>query len=823
MAIKKLSYDQLRRKLSKKTLSFKTTETLKPLNTIIGQERALKAMELGLEINASGYNVFVTGMTGTGRTTIIKEILQDYAGKSKVPSDWCYVYDFVDPDSARALTLPPGKGKKFQQDMARLIETLQQELRRVFTGEHYENQKAAIINKVNLEKRKLLQELDEKAHELSLKIQPTSMGFQTVALINNEPLSQEDFNGLSPEEKKKIGENIAIMENEIAEALRVLARLDIQAQKTLTKLDRDVASFVVEQYVNDIKEDYKDYPQVIEHLKDVCRDIVDNSSNFLKELDKEHETESQFIKDQFFKRYRVNVVVDNSSLKGAPVIFETNPTYNNLFSRIEKYPVSGGYATDFTMIKAGSLLKANGGYLMADALEILHNPYVYDTLKRSLRNKQLRIEDVTELYGTISIVSLKPEPVPLKLKVVLFGWPRIYHLLSSNDEDFSKVFKVRADFDYETDSTNKALRQYSQFVKRVIDQEKLPEFDHSAVEEIIQYGHRLAGNQRKISLEFGQVVKIIQQAAFWAKKDKKSLVQGEHIKQAILEYENRHSLYKEKIQEIIEQNIKKITVHGEIVGEINALSVYSMGDFSFGKPSRVTAKTYIGSENLINIERKAGLTGKIHDKGVYILTGFFNSKFGEFIPISFSASLAFEQSYGRIDGDSASSTELYVLLSSLANTPIKQGIAVTGSVNQNGGIQAIGGVNEKIEGFFEVCKYKGLDGKQGVMIPSSNVPDLILKDDVLEAVKEEKFHIWSVDTVEDGLKLLTGLNAGKRGKTHKFTKNSLYERVEKRLRDFAERSEEYRKSMSDKLKKTSEKTRKKKGKSGSKKPGPNSN
>jgi predicted ATP-dependent protease len=811
MAIKKLSYDQLRRKFSKKTLSFKTTATLKPLNTIIGQERALRAMELGLEIDASGYNIFVTGMTGTGRTTIIGQILHDYAKKSKVPNDWCYVYNFVNPDSPRALNLPPGSGKEFQENMARLIETLHQELWRVFTGEHYENQKAAIINKANQEKRQLLQQLDEKAHELNLKIQPTSMGFQTVALINNEPLSQEVFNGLSPQEKKKISENIAIMENEITETLRLLARLEIQAQKSLTKLDRDVAGFVVEQYVNDIKEDYKDYPQVIEYLKEVCKDIVDNSSNFLKETDKENETESEFLRNQFFKRYRVNVVVDNSALKGAPVIFETNPTYNNLFGRIEKYPVSGGYATDFTMIKAGSLLKANGGYLMADALEVLRNPYVYETLKRSVRNKQLRIEDVTELYGTISIVSQKPEPIPLKLKVVLFGWSRIYHLLSSNDEDFSKVFKVRADFDYETDSTSKTLRQYSQFVKRVINQENLLEFDQDAVKEIIQYGHRLAGNQRKISLEFGQVVKIIQQAAFWAKKDKeskdkKSLVQEKHVKQAIVEYENRHSLYREKIQESIEQDIKKITVHGEIVGEINALSVYSMGDFSFGKPSRVTAKTYIGSENLINIERKAGLTGKIHDKGVYILTGFFNSKFGAFIPISFSASLAFEQSYGKIDGDSASSTELYALLSSLANVPIKQGIAVTGSVNQNGEIQAIGGVNEKIEGFFEVCKYKGLDGNQGVMIPSSNVPDLILKDGVLEAVKENKFHIWSVDTVEAGLKILTGFNAGKQGKTHKFTKNSLYDRVEKRLREFADRSEEYRKSLSDKHKKKTDKS-----------------
>lgn len=801
MAIKKLTYDQLRRKFSKRSLPFKTTEEIKPLNTIIGQERALKAMELGLEIDASGYNVFVTGMTGTGRTTIIEKILHDYSRKKKVPNDWCYVYNFNDQDSPQALTLPPGKGKGFQRDMVQLIETLQQELRRVFTSENFENQKAGIINKANLEKRQLLQHLEEQAQELSLKIQPTSMGFQTIVLVNNEPISPEIFNQLSAQEKKKINENIQIMENEISETLRLLARLDIKTQKTLNQLDRDVAGFVVEQYVNEIKDDYKPYPQVIAYLVEVCKDIVANTGNFLKEMDREQGENAVFLKQQFFKRYRVNVVVDNSSLKGAPVIFETNPTHNNLFGRIERYPVSGGYATDFTMIKAGSLLKANGGYLMADVLDILRNPFVYDTLKRSLRNKELRIEDVTELYGAISIVSLKPQPIPLKLKVVLFGWSRFYHILSSYDDDFSKVFKIRADFDYETASSNKTIRRYAQFIRRVIDQEDLPQFERDAVEEIIQYGHRRAGNQRKVSLEFGEIVKIIQQAAFWTKKENKSLVQREYVIKAIQEYENRHSLYKDKIQEMIEQEIQKISVHGAVVGEINALSVYSMDDFSFGKPSRVTAKTYIGSENLVNIERKVGLSGKIHDKGLYILSGFFNSKFGAHIPISFSASLAFEQSYGKIDGDSASSTELYVLLSSLADVPIKQGIAVTGSVNQNGEVQAIGGVNEKIEGFFEVCKFKGLDGEQGVMIPRSNLKDLILKDEVREAVKAGKFHIWVVDKIDDGIELLTGMKAGKRNPKDKFRSGTIYYKVENRLKDLAKRAEEYRKSISEKHKK----------------------
>lgn len=819
MAIRELTYEQLRKKLNKKSLPFTSTDELKPLDTVIGQERALKALQLGLEIDASGYNVFVTGMSGTGRTTIIEKLLQDYSQKNKVPDDWCYVYNFADPDAPEALSLPPGKGRDFQQDMAQLIETLQMELKRAFTGEHYENQKNSIINKLNQEKRHLLQKLDEKAHKLGLKIQPTPMGFQTLVLLNNEPVTPEIFNGLSAKEKEKINRNIQEMENDIAETLRSLARLDIKAQKTLSQLDKDVANFVVEQYIKEIKDEYKSFPEVLDYLGKVSKDIVANTGAFLKHLDKEQEEEeTDLLKSPFFKRYRVNVAVDNSRLKGAPVIFETNPTYNNLFGRIEKYPVQGGYATDFTMIKAGSLLKANGGYLMADALEALRNPFVYDTLKRSLRNKELRIEDVTDLYGTISIVSLKPEPIPLKLKVVLIGWNRIYQLLSGSDDDFSKIFKVKADFDYETDSTDKAILQYARFVKRVIDQEKLPAFERDAIAEIIQYGHRLAGGQRKISLEFGRIIRVIQQAAFWAQKENKKSVAAEDVKKAILEFENRHSLVKDKIQETIDRDIRKLIVHGEIVGEINALSVYDLGDFTFGKPGRVTAKTYIGSENLVHIERKAGLTGKIHDKGVYVLTGFFNSKFGDYMPISFSASLAFEQNYGKIEGDSASSTELYVLLSSLARAPIKQGIAVTGSVNQNGEIQAIGGVNEKIEGFFEVCKSKGLSGEQGVLIPASNVEDLALKDEVREAVKSGQFHVWAVDTVEDGLQILTGLPAGKRDKRGKFARNTIYFMVEKHMRELSERSEAYRKSVSEKHKKKTAPKKEAKATGGKKKP-----
>ncbi len=812
MAIKKLRSTQLKVSLPEKALAFKTTDDLQALDGVIGQARAVRALQLGLEIEASGYNIFVTGPAGTGRTTIVKQRLNDHAKSQKVPDDWCYVYNFSQPDMPRSLSLPAGKGRKFHNDMSDLIDTVRKEINRAFSGEHYEQQKAAIVSQINQQKRDLLQALEEKGLALNLKIQPTSMGFQTIPIKDNQPISPEAFSELSDAEKESIKQNIQTLEAEIADTLRQLARLDIRTQKLLNQLDKDVARFVADQYIKEMKEDYNNFPHVIEYIDSVARDIIANTAFFFDDGSKSSDDPRESFQDELFKRYRVNVVVDNGGLSGAPVIYETNPTYNNLIGRIEKYPVQGGgYATDFSMIKAGSLLKANGGYLMADAEEVLRNPFVYEALKRSLRNGCLSIEDVTELYGTISIVSLKPQPIPLKIKVVLVGWNRIYQLLNYNDDDFSRIFKVRADFDYRTAAKGNVTAKYARFIKRVLDQEGLPPFDRNAVGQVIEYGHRLAENQDKISLEFGQIIKIVEQAAFWAKKDDSKWVAAEHVKKAVLEYENRHGRIQEAMQESIRNNIRKIKTDGELAGEINALSVYQVGEFAFGLPSRITAKTYMGNDTWLTIERKVGLSGKIHDKGTYILSGYFNSVFGDYLPLNFSASLTFEQSYGRIDGDSASSTELYALLSSLANVPIKQGIAVTGSVNQNGEVQAIGGVNEKIEGFFEVCQHKGLTGGQGVMIPRANVKDLMLKDGVIDAVEAGRFHIWTVDSIEDGIKLLMNMRAGKRNKHGHFPKNTLFYKVEQKIREFSVRSEIYKSSISDEHKKRTGKDKKKNG------------
>lgn len=798
MAAKKLSAKHLRREIPTKSLPFETTAEIKPIQGVIGQERALKALELGLEIQSSGYNIFATGIVGTGRTTIIKKILRDYAQKQPVPDDWCYVYNFDDPDSPKALSLPAGVGRKFQNDMMEFVETLWREIKRAFSGEHYAQQRKNIISQINQKKREIMEELEEKAISLNLKIQPTPAGFQTIPVKDGEPISAERYQELPEAEKEQIKKNIATIEEAISDALRLLTRLDIQARKELINLDEEVTRFIVEQFVDELKNNYKKYPQVLDYLDEVCRDIVVNTSAFLAPTNSDGEESTEYSATELFQRYRINVVVDNGGRKGAPVIHETHPTYNNLIGRIEKYPIpGGGYATDFTMIKAGSLLKANGGYLLMDAEELLRYPFVYDALKRSLRNHKIQIEDANDVYGVIPIVSLKPQAIPLDVKVVLIGWQRIYHLLNAYDDDFLRVFKVRADFEEAAPVKGKVLLNYARFVKRIINEEALPDFHRDAVAEIIHYGHRLSGEKSKISLEFGQIIRIVQQASFWAKKDNADIVLQKHVLQAIEEYEKQHNRIKEQMLENITKDIRKIVVDGERVGEINALSVYHIGDYSFGLPSRITAKTFIGNDAITTIERKVGLSGRIHDKGSFILSGYFNAVFGEYMPVNFSASITFEQSYGRIDGDSASSTELYALLSSLAEVPIKQGIAVTGSVNQNGEIQAIGGVNEKVEGFFEVCRQKGLTGQQGVLIPANNVGELQLKPAVVEAVQSGQFHIWTAQNLEDGVTLLMGMRLGQRNKKGHFPKNTLFYKIEQKLRELNIRSEMYRSQIGD--------------------------
>lgn len=801
MAITELQPQQLRKVINLKSFPFETTDSVNPLDYVIGQERAIRAIKLALEMEHSGYNVFVTGMSGTGRTTIVRDILKNLAKKKPVPDDWVYVYNFQERDLPRALRLPAGKGKVFKEEMQELIETLKKAIPATFDSAEYEKQNSAIMAKNTEKKRELMNQLDADAKALEIQIQSTPAGFQTIVLKNNKPMSAEEYEQLNDKEKEEINNRIAIIQEKINAAVREVVRLDREAQQAIRRLNEKIAAYIVNRYVNEIKSDFKKIDEVIKYLDEVSRDIITNINDFLTQTRKESEQEGEAVSSvDHFKRYQVNVLIDNSLTKGAPVIYEPNPTYNNLFGRIDKQIIMGAQVTDHTLIKPGSLHRANGGYLMTEAFHVLTNPYVYDSLKRVIKTKEIRIEDVSELYGFISSAGIRPQPIPANLKLILIGWNEVYYLLQAYDQDFGKIFKIRADFDYEIDSTQDSIYKYSQFISKVCKEEKLLPFHRKAVREVIYYGNRLVEDQQKISLRFGSLVGIIREADHYARKEKEKVVSDRHVKKAVAEAEFRQSMIQEKVLEIYKRNIYKIDVTGEKVGEINGLSVSEIGEFSFGRPNKITAKTYIGNENVVNIDRKARLSGKFHDKGLLILTGFFNFKFGQYIPPAFSASLTFEQSYSMIDGDSASSTELYALISSLSGVPIKQGIAVTGSVNQNGEIQAIGGVNEKIEGYYRVCKNKGLTGKQGVIIPRSNMDNLMLKDEVVNAIQAGKFKIWAVDTVEDGLKILTGKEAGERQKNGKFPPNTIYYLVENQLKTYAKRASEFRKALGGKKK-----------------------
>ncbi|MBN2366236.1 MAG: ATP-dependent protease [Calditrichaeota bacterium] len=796
MAITELKPKQLHKTLSLKLFNFETTDKLEPLKSIIGQERAIKSIQLALEMNHNGYNVFVTGMSGTGRSTIVRDLLKTYARKKPIPEDWIYVYNFRDEDIPRAFSLPAGKGKKFDSEMQNLVETLKKEVPATFSSEEYEKQNASLLMKFTERKRKIMNELDTQAREMGIQIQSTPAGFQTVVLKDDQPMSSEDYENLSEENKKEIHERLEKVQEKINSAVREVVKIDREAQQSIRKLNEKVASFIVDRYIHDIKQDYISNDDLIGYLNDVRDDIINNIDVFLSETKKESDMSGeQGVRDNHFKRYTVNVLIDNSDTKGAPVIYEPNPTYNNLFGRIDKQVFMGSQITDHTMLKPGSLHRANGGYLITEADHVLTNSYVYDALKRVIKTREIRTEDVSELYGFVSAAGIRPEPIPMNMKVILIGANNIYYLLQAYDPDFSKIFKIRADFDYETDSSRDHITQYAKFISKVCIEEHLLPFHRTAVREVVHYGNRLVDDQEKISLRFGSLVGIIREANHYAEKENSKVVREKHVKKAISEYNFRNSMVEEKVQEIYKRNIYRIDVDGEKVGEINGLSVSTVGEYSFGRPAKITAKTFIGNENVVNIERKARLSGKFHDKGLLILSGYFNSKFGQYIPPSFSASLTFEQSYSMIDGDSASSTELYALISSLSDVPIKQGIAVTGSVNQNGEVQAIGGVNEKIEGFFQVCKNKKLTGKQGVIIPRSNVENLMIREDVLQEVQRGQFHIWAVDTIEDGLKILTEQEVGKRQKNGKFPKGTIFYGVEETLRNYARRAREFKKSV----------------------------
>ncbi len=791
--VNELPPESLRKVCDARFIRCKSTEELMPIREIIGQERAVRALKFGLGIKDHGFNIYVAGYPGTGRKTAVKNFVEEIARGKPVPPDWCYVNNFSNQYEPKALQLPAGKGKEFRDSVKRLIENIRTALPKAFESEDYASRREATIRTLEKQRKELIDKLNAKAQQEGFVIQSTPIGLLLIPVINGKPLSQEELIGLPQETKEKIQEKREKLESELRSTMRQFLDMERKIGEALKKLNREVALYAIGHLVEELIEKYADNSEITGYLNDVRNDILDNLSQFIKRGEPQQRLPFPvpWMKETRFRKYTVNVVVDNSDCKGAPVIMETNPNYQNLVGRTEKEAQFGALVTDFTMIRGGSLHKANNGFLIIPVEELLRNQFSYEGLKRALRDEKIVIEEPQERYGFISTKSLKPEPIPLAVKVILIGNPYLYQQLFILDADFKELFKVKAEFDTTMARTEENVKKYAAFVCMLCEKENLKHLDGSALAQLVEYSQRIAEDQQKLSTRFAEVADIVREANFYATQENSNVVTGDHVEKAIEEKIYRSKLIQEKIQEMISRGVLLIDTEAEKVGQVNGLSVMGLGDFAFGNPSRVTASIGLGREGVIDIEREAKMGGPIHTKGVLILSGYLNEKYAQDKPLSLSARLVFEQSYGGVEGDSASSTELYAMLSALSGLPIKQRIAVTGSVNQKGEVQAIGGVNEKIEGFFEVCKAKGFSGQQGVMIPDSNVQNLMLKEEIVDAVKAGKFHIYSAKTIDEGIEILTGVKAGERRQDGTFEEETVNYKVDKQLKDMAEKLKEF--------------------------------
>ncbi|WZL72157.1 AAA family ATPase [Clostridiaceae bacterium 35-E11] len=794
----KVPVEKLKNKCDSSCFEFDTTADLYPLQGIIGQKRAAEALEFGLDIRKKGYNIFVSGQSGTGRNSYVLAIAEKKGETKKTPDDWVYVHNFKNPDSPIALHLKSGMGEVFKKEINNVIEALKKEIPQIFMGKEYENQKSNLIQQYQNETQETIDELNAMAKKYGFMFSQTERGLVSIPIKEERPMSEEEYKSLGPEEMEKLRKNSNELSLETIDFFNKLRRLEEAYRNTLKQLDEKMGLNVVTFYINQLKEKFKDRECVVKYLDLLQADIVEHIDKF--KTDKNEENMSNpFAMFQmrsaqaFTDRYEVNLFIDNREKKGAPIINETNPTYYNLIGRIEYKNEMGVMKTDFTQIKPGALHQANGGYLILQAKDLLTNPFAWNALKRALKTNEVTMEGLDKQIGYVVTTSLKPQPIPLDIKVILVGDPYTYQLLYYYDEDFKKLFKIMADFDIEMDRDEQNMYKMARFIATHCEKEGLKHFDKSAVGRVIEYSSRLADNQVKLSSRFNQVVEILYEADRFAEIMGSEIVKVEHIEKAITEKVYRNNKYEEKILEMFEDGTYLLDVENEKVGEINGLAVTGTGEYSFGKPSKITVTTYRGKTGIINIEREVKKSGSIHDKGVLILNGYIGEKFAQDTPLALSANIVFEQLYSGVDGDSASSTELYALLSSLSNVPIKQSIAVTGSVNQRGKIQPIGGVNEKIEGFFKVCKLKGLTGQQGVMIPHQNVKNLMLNDEVIHAVKNELFHIYAIKSVEEGIEILTGMPAGTKDENGEYPQNTIFYKVDKKLREFSKSEEEEKK------------------------------
>jgi len=785
----RLSPDQLRWTCNPNSLPFKTTAEIKADEVIVGQDRAVRALELGLTLQQPGYNVYIAGPVGTGRTTYARKKVQAVAAAKPVPPDWCYVYNFQQPDQPAALSPPAGAGAKFRKDIDELIEELKDAIRKVFGSETFETRRREVVQSFEQRIADIWKELETKARQLGFAIQRSPAGIATVPVgPSGEPITPELFNLLPEEQRNEITRRGRALQEEVGEVLRKVRVIEREARDAMRELEQLVVSSAAAHPITRLKERYADHPKIGAYLDQILADVVEH----LDEFKEQEEPAAPFPlalmrRQEPFARYRVNLVVDNSHLRGAPVIEESNPTYYNLLGKVEYRGEFGALVTDFTMIKCGALQQANGGFLTLQVRDVLTNPLSWEALKRALKSGEARIENIGEQLGLMPTATLRPEPIPLDVKVLLIGTPQIFQLLYVLDEDFRKLFKIKAEFDVEVERTEEATRAYAQAVGAICSRQGLRPFDRSAVARVLEQSARMAEHQQRLSTRFNEMVEIVYEASAWAQQAGHDVVAVVDVDRAVDEKVYRSNRIEERLRQMIAEGQLLVDVDGVKPGQVNGLSVLQLGDYSFGHPSRITARTFVGSRGVVNIERETEMSGRIHSKGVAILGAYLGGKYAQQQPLSLNASLTFEQMYSEVDGDSASSTELYALLSELAGIPIEQSIAVTGSVNQKGEIQPIGGVNEKIEGYFAVCKALGLTGRQGVMIPVQNVPNLMLRPDVVEAVRQGKFHIWAVRTIDEGLEVLTGLPAGEPGADSRYPDGTVNALVSRHLGELAER------------------------------------
>lgn len=803
----RLSTDDLKVCCTGEQFSFDSTEELDELDEVIGQDRAVEAVEFGVSIQSPGYNMFALGEKGIGKKQTTEEFLQRKASEQTVPSDWIYVNNFERPDQPHAIELPSGEGKAFRDDMDDFVDQLRTDVPQAFDREEYQQEQQKIQKAYEQKRKKLLQQLDQKAQEYDFTVVNTPGGPMLAPMVNGEVMTPDEFGELDDEEREKIEDRREELEEEQQEIRDEILEEQNKAREEIRELDKRVIKMAVEGLIETLRDRYEDQEKIQSYLDAVMENLLDNVDMFkqLKQMEQGGQSQMAMLMQQGqeqpnFDRYRVNLLVDNSELDGAPVVYESNPTYYNLLGRIEHEGGMNELRTDFTMIKEGALHQANGGYLILEAKDILTQPFAWEGLKRALKNRQIHTEPMGLEYRTIQTRTLDPEAIPLNVNVVLLGNSMLYHLLYTYDEDFQELFKVKADFANLMDRDEEVMKQYAKFIGNLCEEEDLSHFDPTGVAQILEEAIRDVGDQEKLTARTNHVADLVREASFWAGKDGSEQVSRKHVQEAVDHQIYRSNRVDERIRELIEEGTILIDIDESVVGQVNGLSVMQLGDYSFGKPSRITARVYAGREGVVNIDREVDLGGQIHNKGVMILSGYLGGEFAGDRPLALSASLTFEQTYQEVDGDSASSTELYAILSALAEVSLRQDIAVTGSVNQRGEVQAIGGVNEKIEGFYKVCKENGLTGEQGVLIPKSNVKNLMLRDEVVEAVEEDHFHVYPVSHVDEGIEILTGKPAGERQDDGTFPEDSIKGMVEARLKELAEIAE----SSSDSPTETSE-------------------